>query len=191
MPYKKLTLELTGVAPLLLHNSRLADPLDEFARALKKVSSKRAKTDADHEEMGRLEWLGGLYMADKVGPCIPQANALAMLVAGAKFNRLGKAAKAGIVIDKVGKIEYDGPREPEKMWAAGKFIDKRSARINGKSRIMRTRPRFDDWKVTLEVMYEPTIVDRESVIRFAEKAGEVEGLGDNRPQFGRFTVVAK
>lgn len=47
---------------MLMHNGQLADPSNEWARAIKEISGKRAKTAADYEEMARLEWLGSLYL---------------------------------------------------------------------------------------------------------------------------------
>ena len=37
---------LEGVAPLIMHNSRGADPLNEYAKRLKEVTKKRAASDA-------------------------------------------------------------------------------------------------------------------------------------------------
>lgn len=58
---KKFTLTLTGVTPLLVHNARLADPLDPIVRQTKPISGKRSKTEEDHLELARLEFIGGLY----------------------------------------------------------------------------------------------------------------------------------
>lgn len=55
---QELSFRIAGVSPLLMHNGRLVNPADEYARKMKEVSSKRKKTDADYEEMGRLEWFG-------------------------------------------------------------------------------------------------------------------------------------
>ena len=52
---------LTSVAPLLMHNGQLSDPLNPWAQAIKRITDKRKKTLADLEEVGRLEWYGGLY----------------------------------------------------------------------------------------------------------------------------------
>ena len=75
-----LKARLTGLVPLILHNARLADPLDPISKAMKTVSSKRKKTDADFEELARLEFEGGLYMVDDE-PVIP-ARLIYGLLAG-------------------------------------------------------------------------------------------------------------
>lgn len=56
---KTLELILTGVAPLLQHNGQTTDPLNPFSRAMSEISSKRKKTEADHRERDRLEFLAG------------------------------------------------------------------------------------------------------------------------------------
>jgi hypothetical protein len=55
MAYQTLRFKLISVAPLLCHNGQLADPLNDIARQMKKISSKREKTDTDLEELARLE----------------------------------------------------------------------------------------------------------------------------------------
>ena len=53
--YRTLRFRITGAAPLLMHNGRLADPLDEHARAMARVADKRPKTEADHLRLAELE----------------------------------------------------------------------------------------------------------------------------------------
>ena len=55
-----------GSSVLMTHNERLADRLDEFTRAIAAISKKRNKTEADEEEIGRLEFYGGLYTAPQI-----------------------------------------------------------------------------------------------------------------------------
>jgi hypothetical protein len=49
---------------------------------MKRVSGKRAKTDADFEELARLEFLGGLYLHNGE-PCLPGEVIEAALVEAA------------------------------------------------------------------------------------------------------------
>ena len=52
---EKLCFKIVGVAPLVMHNGELANPMSEGAKALKRVTGKKAKTDADHAEIARVE----------------------------------------------------------------------------------------------------------------------------------------
>ena len=49
--YKSVKLKFVGVSPLLMHNSQTVDPTNKFARALKEISGKRKKVDADYENL--------------------------------------------------------------------------------------------------------------------------------------------
>lgn len=60
--YQSLSFQITGVSPLLMHNGRLADPLDPLVKDIKKLSCKRPKTEADLERITKLEFLGSLYL---------------------------------------------------------------------------------------------------------------------------------
>jgi hypothetical protein len=63
----KATYKLTGIRPLIMHNGRMADPLDPMAKKLKKLSGERKKTDATHEKMAEIEWEASLYWSDSLG----------------------------------------------------------------------------------------------------------------------------
>ncbi|MBF0307555.1 MAG: hypothetical protein HQL41_18145, partial [Alphaproteobacteria bacterium] len=93
MSYQTLRFRIEGTAALLMHNGRLADPLNEYARILKSLASKRVKTDADFEKMAEVEWLGGLWTWNKE-PCIPSAVIEAALVKGAGRRRMTDRVKA-------------------------------------------------------------------------------------------------
>lgn len=58
----EFTITVTGTQPLLMHNSRMANPLDPIVKAVGKITSKRVKTDDDQEELARLDFYGGLYL---------------------------------------------------------------------------------------------------------------------------------
>lgn len=72
MPWKTLVIDMMGKTPLLTHNSQLSDPLNPWSKKLKSITSKKKKTDADHEEAARIEWKGGLYL--DAGPKGPVGN---------------------------------------------------------------------------------------------------------------------
>ena len=58
MAWQTLRYQLTSSSDMLLHNGQMANPLNKWAKLMKQISSKRAKTDADYEEMARIEFLG-------------------------------------------------------------------------------------------------------------------------------------
>src|SRR5688572_14283009 len=80
---------LKSESPLLMHNGSLGDPLYFWTKKIKEITAKQKKTDADHEEIGRLEWRGGLYL-DNSRPCVPDVAQKATLFNAAKTLKLGK-----------------------------------------------------------------------------------------------------
>lgn len=169
-----------------MHNGRLANPLDPMTKALKAVTSKRGKTDADFEEAARIEFLGGLYVGTD-GPCIPGEMIEATLVEAAKKVRRGPQAKAGLLSDGNHRLNYTGPREPDALWAEEEFRLVAGVRVQ-KSRVMRTRPIFRDWSAEIFVDFLPGQLNPAEITGMIRTAGEVIGLGDWRPRFGRFTA---
>ena len=185
-------IKLTGTSPILLHSDRLANPLDALTKEKKAVSTKRKKTDEDHAEIARLEWLGALYHDEKIGPYLPGRNIKAMLITAAKVTKDGPKAKRGLIIeqDKV-KLLYDGPRDVAGLWKSGKFTDMRTVGQQ-QARIMRCRPVFPEWAVEFNVIFDASVVDKADILRFADAGGRLIGMGDYRVEccgdFGRFTV---
>lgn len=184
------TITLTGTAPLLMHNSRLSNPLDPAAKALKKVSGKRQKTDEDHEQMARLEFAGGLYLDPDVGPYIPGENIARALVDGAKLTKMGVKVTRGVFISTdVNPLAYSGPREEQELWDAG-WRHMASVKV-GTARVMRCRPWFPEWRVQADGVLDPAVLELEDLASIADNAGSLIGLGDWRPRFGRFTATVE
>lgn len=186
MAWQTLTYRLKSSAPLLLHNGQTADPTNRYSKAMKAISSKRAKTDADYEEMARIEFQAGLYMGVD-GPVLPNTVIDATVLNGAKKLKDGPKAKAGCFCLDHAKLEYDGPRTAEELWADERFHFAAKVRV-GQASVMRMRPRFEEWACTLTLNVDDEIVNPSQVDRWLKAAGAQVGLCDWRPQFGRFTV---
>jgi hypothetical protein len=188
MQYERLKFRLTSVSGLICHNGRLADPLNPIAKEMKRVSSKRAKTDADFEELARLEFLGGLYLHNGE-PCLPGEVMEAALVEAAKKMRRGQQAKAGIISQGNFPIEYDGPRTTHELWADERFRLVAGVKVQ-KNKVMRTRPIFRECASEISVDFMPGQLNRSEVEEMVRTAGTIVGIGDWRPKFGRFSAKA-
>lgn len=183
-------IELTGTAPLLMHNVQLADSLNPFTRELAAITSKRKKTDEDRLEMSRIEFLGGLYYAEGIGVHIPVENVFRCLMNAATINRAGKKIERGLIINGARfPLQYDGPREPEQLWGGGTspFVDRRSVVVMN-SRVTRTRPFFEKWGVQFDCEVDPQVLDDDEFRRILDNAGRMIGLGDYRRLYGKFTA---
>ncbi|MEH2500269.1 hypothetical protein V1294_006748 [Bradyrhizobium sp. AZCC 1678] len=185
MSVERIALRLVGVGPMLMHSARLADPLDPLTKALAAVTSKRMKTEADHDRIAELEWHGGLWLHDG-RPCLPPHCLKAVLVDGARRRRKGNVAKAAFLADGPATLDYDGPSTLPELWADQRFRHREMVRVRD-SLTIRTRPCFPRWSARVTATFLPSMINRAEVTEFFKLAGPF-GLGDHRPEFGRFTV---
>lgn len=181
---------LTGNAPLVMHNDRMADPLNEHTRSLKLLTSKRTKTESDHSLIARTEFEGALYHDDEKGPYIPSDNVLRCLVEAGKLRKPSKGPEVKrtvIIINDILPLHYEGPRGIDELFEAG-FFYRKSVGINQK-RVMKTRPRFEEWSLSVPAVIDTTRLDLDLLRAIIADAGEYIGLGERRPMFGRFLGV--
>lgn len=164
----------------------MADPTNKAVKAMKAISGKRSKTDADFEELARLEFQAGLYMGQD-GPVLPNHVVEGCLINGAKKTKAGLKAKSGMFVEKSSQLIYDGPKDREGLWADENYRLVVPVVIS-RARIMRTRPIFNNWTCEVVVNYDDEQVDKRQVLKWAEDAGQQVGLGDWRPKYGRFEV---
>jgi hypothetical protein len=187
----KVTIQ--GIRPLIMHNGRLCDPLDEHTKSLKAAAKQRNKSDDDHAHVARLEFEGGLYHDEKIGPYVPSDNMQAMIERGATRRKLGKIFKAhvGVVVDGDAPgfaLDYKGPRAVSALWENRAFVFTKGCRV-GQSRVMRTRARFPSgWSVSFLVEVLDNGVTKEQLAEAIGDGGMYEGLGDWRPRYGRFVL---
>lgn len=185
-------------SPLLMHNERLADPIDPYTRWLAELTGKRKKTERDHEEIGRREFIGaGYWLKDtgpqgqQSGPFIPTWNIIRCLQDAATRYKLGKQVLRGLVpVSEETPLIYDGPQEVDELWKSGLFHSRKGVGV-GQKRVIRTRPCFTDWKLEAELELDLTILDPYTVSHIAKDAGLYIGVADARPRFGRFQGSAE
>lgn len=187
MAWQSVSYRFTSSAPLLMHNGQTADPLNKYAKLLKQVSSKRAKTDADYEEMARIEFFAGLYMGT-TGPVLPSHMLDAMTVNAAKKSKEGMFAKSGVFCLEHARLEYDGPCTAEELWADERFHFSALVKV-GMARVARMRPIFKEWESVVTLSVDDSIINPVRLNDWMLAAGTQVGLGDWRPQYGRFQAT--
>jgi hypothetical protein len=186
MDIETVRLRITGTKRLIMHNGRLADPLDPITKDLARLTSKKSKTEADHLEISRVEWFGGLWLHEGK-PCIPAEALMATFVQAAKTQNKGPAAKVGLIVENHATLIYEGPHDMDELWEDTNFRLRVGVRLRN-ARMMRTRPRFDDWSAEFTARFFPSLLDPEQIVDFYKTAGFMKGLGDWRPQHGNFSV---
>jgi len=187
---------------MLHHSARLVDDLDPISIEKKRITDKKtSKTTADKARLALLDFIGGLYYDDArklvyvpdaaITECIRKA-------AGLCARGAGRSAVNGItVVEDNPELIFNGPKDPETLYGDGRtqYVDRRAIKQMN-ARLMRVRPRFNDWALqfTLDVN-EQIVRDAETVREWLDVAGYQCGLGDYRPsapkpgKFGKFEVV--
>ena len=185
----KISIEITGTSPLLMHNPRMVDPEFELNREIKAITSKRKKTDDDLSKIEMLEWYGGLYEVDGV-VVHPTSKPRKCFVNAAKISKQGKAVERSLsFMSLTVPLIYEGPKDIRKLFEDKRFHSRLSVGIGGK-RVMRVRPQFFPWGLKLDGLFiEDAGLNFDEFERIVEIAGLAEGMGDNRVNgYGRFTA---
>ena len=87
---KNLKVTFKGITPLIMHSCQCVNPLHPISLEMKKITSKRKKTEEDLVALADLEWEAGAYWKDEIGLYIPAENVEATIVNGAKAFKKGK-----------------------------------------------------------------------------------------------------
>jgi hypothetical protein len=187
--YHEAQLTLRGVTPLLL-NSGEADRDSELFRDFTHLSQKRGKSLDDEARLRLMEWALRAYIDDTVGPYIPGKNIKEMLRSAATKYRKGEDIKRSLAVaDFRIPILYDGPREQEILQKdeAYRYLAMVSNAGQSKGRVVRTRPKFDDWTLVTTLAWDPEDLDEDLIVKVVKRS-EKYGLGDYRPEFGAFNA---
>lgn len=187
---------IQGTSPLVMHcgasglDVRSAANQEKAAIAKKRGSN---RTEADDIRLRELDCYTSLWLDGEGAPTVPEAAIRAVIENGAKKLKQGPQVREGLVVEKTNKFHYDeslGNHADELC----KTVQFTVGVVVQRSRILRTRARFEKWGVTFTVEVDDELVDREQLLTWLEIAGRRVGFGDWRPQksghFGRFDVTA-
>lgn len=185
-----IRIDITGITPLLMHSDQLADPLLPETKVFKRVSGKRTKTDADYEDMARMEFLAAIYLNSDGRVCIPGRNIMKCLIEGARITKNGPKIERGLVMGAEFPLTYQGPSDPESLYANKNFVSRMTVKVST-ARTIRCRPQFRSWELSATGIIDPSVLSVEELDDIARNAGALIGLGDYRKGggFGRFEAV--
>jgi hypothetical protein len=186
----RVDVQLRGTTPLLMHNVQLADPDNEWTKAIARINAKASDmTEDDRHEKARLQWFGGLYVGrnGNPGPVIPTANLRRCFRDAAAATKQGKTITRAVVpIELEAALLYDGPRDLQELFKLPHFVHTTMVGIN-RGRVQGTRPIFPHWEVRCRFELVTELLDFDKFVEIVRRAGITEGLGDNRVNgFGRF-----
>lgn len=186
----KLTLHLTGNRPMLMHNGRLANPLDPWTQQLKALNAKRKKTDEDLMAILQAEARGAIYETPDGVLGFPTQNVWRCVYDSAKAFKLGEDIKRSLsfedVIEPLG-VHGVGVVNVESFLADTANIDYRPVKIQ-RAKVMRARPVARNWTTSHKFELLDDVLNPRDLVPVLQRAGRLVGLGDWRPTYGTFDV---
>lgn len=188
---KTLRITWKGTTPLIMHSCQCVNPLHPIAKELKKYTSKKKKTEEDLLKIADLEWESGAYWKEGLGLYIPAENVEATIINGAKAYRKGSdIEKYCDVTNLYIPFNYGENLTKEELIKNYEYRDTRVMTVQ-RAKILRTRPRFDQWNITFDLRYDETKIDIETIVNAIEYAGQYVGLCDSRPKYGKFVALVE
>lgn len=185
---KTIKCEFHGLSPMIMHSCQCVNPLHPISLEMKKITSKRKKTEEDIIKLSDLEWEAGLYWNKDVGVYVPAENIEATIRETAKSKKLGKHFQKGFMVqDMMIPLDIGEDLTKEEMCADVRFRDVRPMKVQ-QARVLRTRPRFNMWNITFTAAYDENILNFNDVVNAIEYGGQYVGLCDSRPKYGKFSA---
>lgn len=194
----RVMIRIKGKLPLLMCSQEGVNPRHPLTKEMKAINAKRTKkTDDDLIRLADIEMHLHLYHKEGVGPFMPALNVKRCIEDGAKTSNKGKTTREALElicdtdrhpIDMFPLWYGDGaPRELEEIINSDEYRDTRSARVQ-MATVMRVRPIFHVWGLDGFYDLDEQIIGFDDFARFCYEAGRRKGLGDYRPEFGKFEV---
>lgn len=187
---QSIKFKMTGVCPLMMNNPQTVNPMNEYFKELKKLTSKRSKTDDDQNEIFHLKFLASCYVNNKGQYIVPQNMIFKSFEAGAKENKLGAKFQRSVFVfdDAVLKFPENGCT-PEELWQnhSEKYVDIRPVGIQ-KSKVVTARLIIPEWSLNGEVFFDESQLNKSEVWLAMTNAGLRYGIGTYRQCYGRYTI---
>lgn len=191
---KNLEVTWKGVSPLIMHSCKCVNPLHPISKEIRKLNDKprgQKLTEEELEKLSDLEWEAGAYWQDGLGLYIPGENVEATIRNGAKANKKGKDIEKYVsVTDLYIPLDYGENLTKEELIKRFEYRDTRPMVVS-RARILRTRPRFNQWQIVFHLSYDESKIDLDTIVDAITYAGSYVGLCDSRPKYGKFCAIIK
>lgn len=172
---EEIKVEIEGSAILMNNPQSMMDDSPGIKKTTKKYDPKQ-------------EAIKRLYKAKNGKLFVPSIWLYRAMVNASAYKKAGKYSLRPIL---AGAVRI----EPEEIDLGTKKyeVDIRTVVIQ-KSRIVRARPRINDWKLSFTLIYDSDLIADPYILKeVLEDAGKRVGIGDYRPQklgpFGTFTIT--
>ena len=188
---------IKGIRPIIMHNGTAGldtrSPANlEKAEITRKRGSNR--TEVDEMRLRELDCQTSLWLDSKGAPTIPPAAIRAVIETGARKLKQGPQVREGMVVMDIESLDYDTERYGMSIKELGQSTQFTAAVVVQRSRILRTRAKFDDWVCTFVLDCDDELIDQTQLASWLDIAGRRIGLGDWRPEksgdYGRFETIS-
>jgi hypothetical protein len=177
--------EIRGITPLLIHR------FGEQSEQAGKTRRMESRNVDPREEATRHAYIAAngtyFFSAFAIVGALSNAGASHKVTGSRKSLRFVIPSAVSLTADTITILNGAGP-------ATHFEVDSRPVTIPAtKGRIMRHRPRFDQWGARFPLLIDDALIDPKTVNTLLAEAGQSIGVGDFRPEkrgpFGRFNVV--
>lgn len=181
---KSVTVEITGTSPLMQHRWSEESEVDEPTR---RVLIRRGTPREEAEKVVYRHPDGWCYLPGA-------AIARALREAGGAHKQKGSRKSTKYVVPAAVIVSEDAIQLHNGEPLTDYEVDSRPVVIpSTKGRIMRHRPRFDEWQATFTLEIDTDILPTDFIHQLLAEAGRSQGLLEYRPEkggpFGRFRVT--
>lgn len=194
MKTEKFKIEINGISPLIIHNCQISNPLNPYNKKLKEITSKRKKTEEDHEKILNIQWEAALYWSDSLGLYMPWENLYACLLKAAKSHKMGPKMGGFSFSDAIGypiQTKHHKNLEALRNDPNNKLV--KMVNIQ-RSKTLSCRPIFQSWKIEFVFETDPNFITPNEVKTILLTAQARGGLGVWRPTspqpgpYGKFSI---
>lgn len=185
---KTVTVEIRGITPLLIH--RFSEDAEQQKRT-RRVEIKKVDPREEATKHAYIAKNGTFYFnAFSITGCMGNAGASHKSTGSRRSLRFVVPAAVRMTTDAITILNGDNTK------AAQDFeVDSRPVTIPAtKGRVMRHRPRFNEWGAKFEIQIDDDMLGVETAQQLLQEGGLSYGIGDFRPEkkgpFGTFRVVS-
>lgn len=183
---KTVEVEIRGTSPLLIHRFTEASEQAKATRRIKTVQSDPREEATKHAYIAADGTF--FFSALSIPHAIGSAGSNHKATGSRKSLRFVVPSAVRVTTEAITILNGDGP-------AKSFEVDSRPVTIPAtKGRIMRHRPRFNEWGARFDLVINDDLMAAETVHQLLNEAGVYIGVGDFRPEkrgpFGCFRVVS-
>jgi len=188
---KNINIKIKGLSPLIMHRWDEKAKREMLDKQMKKTVKRAAKDPEAQFE-------ASVYKLEDGRLGFPADAFKASMVRGADLLG-GKDVGMAMVRMRMAFFvhgEYSGIDDRDLVPIEGTLSMREDmVRLNGKSADIRYRGQVQEWKATVRISYNASIVSFDQLVNMLNAAGYGVGVGEWRPQkngmFGRFEVITK